>query len=384
MPVGSACKLNRRTGGADPSKVFIPMAIESPVLLHALIAFASANMSYFDASYEAMAIEARVKALSYLSASILDSDMAQREMNLAACLVLSTAEISLGHRKEWHSHLQGAKHVIESSFVSGHDSQLTSASEALKGTHEGRWLLRNFAYHDIMASVLSGQLLLHPDYLEGIATTIDSYFGVALDPLISVAEISSLDLAQLKHAVSRPFDLSLGIIETTWPLVTKIESNLRSWQCPHVRDSALMSMGRSFRNAALLYLYGRIHDAAPLCESLSSSTASTKSTIHDRVEAEVTKTLHHLSNIPLNGCAEGSLLFPLFLAWVATSRNVNMVTISRRIKHIVEKRGFRNFQLGLEALERIWASKSYHHGTVFGGLEWQAIQQLAGSGVTLS
>ncbi|KAJ4002741.1 hypothetical protein NW752_009393 [Fusarium irregulare] len=214
--------------------------MESPVLLHALMAFSSVTLSYFDTSYATIAVETRVRALSSLSKSILAEDIVQREINLAACLVLATAEISLGHRAEWHNHLQGAKHVVLSTHASQRDAMPLIGTEAVKASHEGRWLLRNFAYHDIMGSVVSGHsLLLDTNYPEDVSTPVDSYFGVAYEILLSIAKTTSLDLTGLDN-VTTLSDVAMTKVNTTKAAISSIETSLCAWKCPNVVDAGLV------------------------------------------------------------------------------------------------------------------------------------------------
>lgn len=89
------------------------MAMESPVLLSALVAFSSANWSYFNSDSEVVLLNGESRALYLLSASIVRNDIADQQSNLASCLVLSATDIQLGRQTGWNSHLQDARSITD-------------------------------------------------------------------------------------------------------------------------------------------------------------------------------------------------------------------------------------------------------------------------------
>ncbi|KAH6962693.1 fungal-specific transcription factor domain-containing protein [Fusarium avenaceum] len=132
---------------------FLPLAMESPALAEALIAYSSGHMSYADPSYTTVSLTARSKALNKLSMALCHpTDSAVTETALSACLILLTSEVCLGSHQSWYNHLVGAKHLI----ACARSNSGAEGAQALRLTSEGRWILRNFAYHDIIASVTLG------------------------------------------------------------------------------------------------------------------------------------------------------------------------------------------------------------------------------------
>ena len=357
------------------------MAVESPVLLHALAAFSSANLSFFDDSYANMAIESRARALSALSQSLFEASIVQQEVNLAACLILATAEISLGHRDVWPDHMRGAKHIILSASARGSYGQNLTGPEVFRKSAEGRFLLRNFVYHDVMGSIVSGsKLLLDPQHLDGIFDSVDSYLGVASDVLLLIAQVSSLDLEP--HSLLSS-DSSVEPSTADPILIAKIAHDLENWKCPPAAEPALRSMAYAYRSATLLYLYARVC-RFPSLKAVVDSQVSGVTRGVDRVQTEVTKTLYHLSNIPLNGSPEGSLLFPMFFAGAAAVRQSDIASLRWRLTNVVKTRGFRNFRLALDVLKKIWILQASHSENMYGSQEWAELIRTEAGGLNLS
>lgn len=356
------------------------MAMESPALLNALIAFSAANLSAFDKSHEISALELNTKALASLSASMTTHEPSEQETNLAACLVLSAAEISQGRRSAWYEHLRGARQLILMAKSSNSNGIICHGTDALKTTTEGRWLLRNFAYHDVMGSITSGNpLLLDPAYMSDIFDTVDSYSGVASEILISIARISSLDLSFVEKSYDA-HDIAQHTANTAWRSLHNIETTLREWNCPSSTDSALVSSAHAYRDAALLYLYNRIR-TLPLPQA---NAIAQPHGLDVEVEKRVESTLQHLSQIPPDGCPEGVSLFPLFMAGISTSQRTFMDTVRVRLRYVIEKRGFRNAALALQALETAWVLTLCEPSRTGGGLSWSQVLAIIGGGLNLS
>lgn len=349
------------------------MAMESQALQTALIAFSSANWSYLNQGSEVIVLENNSRALTTLGRSIRDADIAQQETNLAACLVLSTSEISQGHRHSWFPHLQGARQILLTAHRKGYGGQTLYGADALKGTPEGRWLLRNFAYHDIMGSIVSGYpLLLKIEYAYDILDEVDSYFGVASTILISIARINSLGL----HGVNgqptddgNDADLEGENLQTE---IGDIERNLLDWQCI-LQDSnpELHDMAHCYRNAALLLLYGRFYERDP-------------KSYGEKIIPATTELFSCISRLPTGSYTEGSMLFPHFMAGVFASCAEQVAMLRSRMHIILSTRGFRNIEVARTALDLIWSRTGAESESSTKMLSWPDIRHLVGDGLSLS
>ena len=177
-------------------------------------------------------------------------------------------ESILGDTAVWCEHLSGAASIIKTTLTQKDDGRVTSG---LQQTLEGRWLLRNFAYHDILASVTLSRetLILGLYWMNEEDDVVDTYFGLASLPMAMIAEISSLcgefsewrkshteaeswstpsvgggEEDEQNHTISRTSDKAL-----------LIGTRLLEWQPRGAQDRSLVCLAESYRNSALIYLY---------------------------------------------------------------------------------------------------------------------------------
>ncbi|KAH8596961.1 fungal-specific transcription factor domain-containing protein [Bisporella sp. PMI_857] len=369
---------------------FLPMAMESPILLDAIIAFASGNLSNFDGMYQLAALEARSRALTGLGKAIANSleGIYEHETALASCLVLSTSEAVLGQRTGWAEHLEGAKTIILSARAHVPGGREIRGPEAFKGSPEGEWLLRNFAYHDILGSVTRGKpALISGEYLQSIGEVVDSYLGVHSQLLVYISQISALDFAptyvlSVNNALStsslldrrRQSSCRANVVSI---LCSNIEYNLKAWRAK-TSESSLFAIAQAYKSAALIYLYQRIRKHL----SDGYNGAETQQTIKSRISAEVAMALSSIRDVPLNDQVEGILLFPLFIAGGEITDIQDMNTVRKRLHLINESRGFRNVLRACEVLEEVW--RSTLSGTSSSGTPWQDVLKRQGGGLLLT
>ncbi|RMJ14436.1 hypothetical protein CDV36_005871 [Fusarium kuroshium] len=325
---------------------FLPMAIESPALAEALIAYASGHLSSLDSSYTTVSLEARSNALQALSRVVcLPADNPSfTEPILSASLILLTSEVCLGSHSSWYNHLIGAKHLITSA-----QHQTGQGPEALKATSEGRWVLRNFAYHDIIGSVTLGtKPLLDSKYLEGITDEVDTYLGVASVILAFIAQTTCLSWETTE---SEAFSSSQQYLV--------IEDALKSWQCPKDTPPTLEAVASAYRGAALIYLYRKmrqyLQSSDPFTEQTITDVDLSWATLEDNINAEVSTILESVARVPTDDVSEASLLFPLFIAGGEVTDSDQMDAIRQKLQFSFQKRRFRNISRALEVLEGLWA-----------------------------
>ncbi|KAJ4024630.1 hypothetical protein NW752_003194 [Fusarium irregulare] len=344
---------------------FLPLAMESPALAEALIAYSSGHMSYTDPSYTTVSLTARSKALKELSMTVSrpTTDSAVIETALSACLILLTSEVCLGSHQSWYNHLVGAKHLIACARSHKCGSTVRGA-QALSLTSEGRWILRNFAYHDIIGSVTLGtQCLLNPDYLRDITDEFDTYLGVATQLLSFVAEITCLS-----------FDtMNLLMKSKNSRTHLNIENDIKAWNCPVGASSTLEAVAYAYRGAALILLYRKMrvyleaHNDAWLGYNISFET------LEGNIQEVVANGLDHIKTVPENDVSESPLLFPLFILGGEVIYQEQMNLVLRRLEGSYGKRRFRNISRALEVLEELWISRQVQ--SVLGGkrADWEDI-----------
>lgn len=345
---------------------FLPMAMESKALADSIIAWASGHLAATDESYGLVALETHSSAISALSSSLSSnqSDIALHETNAAACLVLLISEICRGDRAVWYNHLLGAKSIIESAQSGDHRSV-----DAIKLSGEGQWVLRNFAYHDILASVTLGQPpLLNGTYLEGIIDVIDSCVGVATSILKILAEICALE-----HRVTTDDWSDIDLRDE----FLRLEMQLAHWNCPAQVSPDLASVAYAYRSAAEIVLFRTCRNA--FAHGYCPSTGLDEHLCHNRIAQSVTSLLDAVAEIPLKSLAESALVFPLFIAGGDATIVEQQSMVRMRLQSTLELRQFQNITRALEILETLWVRRE-----TIEQADWKDVLAESGGGLILT
>lgn len=366
------------------------MAIEDKLLLDMLIAWSSSHLSLKDDQHRARALEHRSTALNSFAAS-LSAIHHSPELLLAGCLVFCSMSAILGDTTGWHHHLLGAAQIIHNA---GTSSPYRGGVATISGSCEGRWLLRNFAYHDILMSITLDREPLIPGkyWIPEPQTPVDSYFGLASEPMALVSKISSLNGEWLRHmdvshSSSRdPLtqqnsgrrgtrELAMSEIKDFPSYAYNIEAELQEWRCAASTDACLVSLAEAYRSAALIYLYRVIRRHMP--------GASTR--VHQKIADQASAVVRHVGNMPLGCLPECTSLFPLFMAGGETASRTEILFIRSRLQHLVTYRYFQNGASALSVLEEQWLQHTSFPGLIPGEpLDWLDILKRRGWKLALS
>ncbi|RDW92488.1 hypothetical protein BP5796_01882 [Coleophoma crateriformis] len=315
------------------------MSMESPLLLNAIIAWSSSHLALRIKSYEPIAIANRCLALQSLSAS-LSSTTRNPEMELASCLIHCAIESITGDTKEWFNHLVGAYEVIRSVTSSEDTSQLDLSR--FSTTFEGRWLLRSFAYHDILMTVVEDRkpLIIAGEYwnFASDALVADSYFGLASRLMYLISRISILNGDMMDCADGSASAESFSHEAQT------IQQELVSWTCGQSDNAMLVHLAETYRSAALIHLFRTIRQHRPQLTA----------TLAPRIATQAKEIVTRIEKMPANCLAESSLLLPLFMAGGEVEDPEQIAVIRHRMQDIVEVRQFHNVQAVLTVLEEVW------------------------------
>lgn len=339
------------------------MTLESPALADALVAWSAGHLASHDSSYRTTALEARSTALRSLALSLSPEAISFSEANAATSLVLMTSEVCLGYHTQWYSHLIGTKNIIMSTQCpESTGSQQRWGLDALKQSHEGKWILRNFAYHDILGSVTLGKPPLIPSsYLQDIADVVDTYLGVAFGVLLIISDISCSNPPGL---VADYIQSSNSLPNREFGQFNSIEQRLKTWECSPGIDPLLESLAYTYRSSALIYLYHRtLRELRSQRTSLGIQSQYLIRDLHSKIQSEVSTVLQDTAEIPLSAIIESALLFPLFIAGAEASDHSHISMIRLRLKILLRKRHFRNIHHAQELLESLWERKAFQ-GTV--------------------
>ncbi|TDZ36656.1 Transcriptional activator protein UGA3 [Colletotrichum spinosum] len=325
--------------------VLLPMAFECPALMYALAASSSAHLALQHDSFRLTALEHRGAAITELKASMSGGTMA-REMRLAVTLVLCSMEsISCG-TDNWTHHLSGAAACLQES--KGVTSTPQDPKVLLARSYEGRWLLRNFAYHDIIMSVsLDQRPQIAGDYWCSEEELVaDPYFGLAARVIFLIGEISHLnaDFGASAAAGARG-QVSSGTMIPLSRRSRHLEAQLREWKCQtYNRDESLVLLAEAYRHGALIHLYRTLRRHVPthreaICRKISESVAAV---------CGISKTM-------ARGCyAETSMIFPLFIAGGEADIAEEVDIIREALCSLNTSRRFRNVEACVDVLDELW------------------------------
>lgn len=341
------------------------MAMESPVFLEVIIAWSVSHLALVVDKFEGFAIQSRCKALRSLSTSFSTTE-APAEIQLASSLALCSMESILGEGGQWYDHLLGASHIIDEAFA------VTGAMSRLESTYEGRWLLRNFAYHDVIASVaMSRAPLMRGKYwASGGDHLIDSYFGLASDIIHLMSEVSWL-AADMKSyysdhenkeqsgrsrsdQVANPSyspdkrTTDYGQTREFSVRAFSLEQDLQQWFCPPLQDPSVEALAEAYRSAALLHLYRVIRNNLPDLAAL----------VNPKIDHRVARIVESIQAIPASCHAECTLLFPLFMAGGEVKDVQHKFIIRERMRGIVHYRRFHNVRAAMAVLDELWRLKA--------------------------
>ncbi|KAL5094888.1 hypothetical protein Trisim1_003497 [Trichoderma cf. simile WF8] len=345
--------------------VLLPMAIEEKALLDMLIAWSSSHLSLCDDTYRIKALEHRSTALQSFTASLLKNELS--EVSLACCLVFCSMSAVLGDTAEWRNHLVGAAHIIRHAWLS------SSQDGSLKNPpYEIRWLLRNFAYHDILMSVTLDREPLIPGryWIPQPMNELDSYVGLASEPLALISKISSLNGDAIRQMESSSpcstesdstssflHDTDDSSLSKTVDLISQaysIEFELQDWKCPESTSQCLINLAEAYRSSALIHLYRVMRRRI-----LGSSTE-----LEGKIASQVASIVYQLEQMPLGCLPECTSLFPLFMAGGETRSKSTMQFIRERLQHIATYRHFQNAASALSVLEELWLQHTSITGTM--------------------
>lgn len=360
------------------------MAMESAPLFDVLLALASGHLSLTDEGHKVPALETRSTAIRSLGTAIStpSNQLARHETNAAACLGFVIYEAGMGDSNTWYTHLKGAHHIIASTsaYVGG---RLVTGPEAFKTSTEGQWILRNFAYHDVIGSItLRKPPLLNGDYLDGITDVVDSCLGVAVGLLRILARISCLEGDVSLEG--RCMDQTHAIQQRFLATYAELEEELFNWRCHPDAEPGLAALAYAYRNAALIALYrlmrGRLKTG--YIGSLDGQTLRSDEleVVQEKIEAQVSDTIRHLANIPIGSAPESALLFPVFMIGGEARSQSQMDVVRTRLRCMAEKRQFQNLTQARQVLEDLWDMWTTHGGDA----DWTEIPAASAGGLLLT
>lgn len=332
------------------------MAFECQPLMYALAASASSHLALRSHEFKKTALQHRGLALGKLNAAMRDAELSP-EMCLAVTMVLCSMESISDATDTWYHHLSGAAAALR--VKSCGETSDSGAEVTCLSSPEGRWLLRNFAYHDVLMSVsMDCRPFLVGDYWMSKDNSLaDPYFGFASRVLFLISETSVLNAdffeAKQRSDADRACKNSeafgaqdSGVFRSSFSDRARIlEHDILDWSCPSGDEgSSLAQLGEAYRHAALIHLYRTIRRHVP----------GRSEVLRAKIQGCVKEISDLARNMPEGCLAECTLLFPLFIAGGEAQDIDHVSAIRERLEMIVNLRKFRNVEACVDILDEVW------------------------------
>ncbi|KAM0518889.1 hypothetical protein ACHAPE_003879 [Trichoderma viride] len=351
--------------------VLLPMAFDCGTLLDAMAAWSSAHLALRDPSFHNVSLQHRGRVLSNLGAALNGNNLSG-EMCLAITMAMCSMEtISDATTSGWAHHLLGAAAVLQSGSSDGPEGALQKSRTIINSywleSVERKWLVRNFAYHDILMSVsLDRRPLITGDYwMSADDEMADPYFAFASKIMLLTSEISVLnadcadyELSLLDEGSSPEeddYDSFFGLpppfnYDTFLERARSIADELREWECPAVSaDTPLGFLSQTYQSAGLIYLHYVLQKYFP---------EHSVDILTEGLDVYVELVCDAAQKVPEGSLAECSLLFPLFIAGGEAKSATHIERIKNRLYTMNKWRRFRNVNACREVLEELWERRS--------------------------
>lgn len=332
--------------------VLLPMAIDDPSLLYALFAYASFHLSSTTSVPDILRLS-RLKFESEAARRLSDAirQNTVSASSIACALICSTAEVVSGSTKRWLIHLQGAGHLIAQQ----------GGPEQLRRTHDGLFLLRNFAYHDILAALSTGgrPQIRGVYWADDEPTSADCLMGLTHDILGHISDMCLL-MADAKDCEFPAACSSLEFIHRGEDIAQNLHAQPLHQGPSRASEELdiLLHHAEAFRYASLLHLYRF------LCRF---STETYQPKMAECVES----IMAHVSFIPLNFHCELGLVFPLFMIGIADHRSETTGYVWNRLDNIFNWTKFEHVLRARSLLETLWDTGRTDWEQVLQELGWQ-------------
>lgn len=352
-----------------------PMALDHSVLFKSLASMTLLHVAKNDEETKRIGITYMKQAINELAQGLTD-DTIPNDVALATCIALTVTETWSTHVTTGIAHLRGAKSIINKVLSKRARYPHQEVSPAF------RMLCNIFVYHDVLARIVSSQLIDSNAYdqnselikyltteVDGssksnspesadVGETIDNFLtnfngmGIEdnIDPLLGCAQDLFLIIGRTASLITKTRvmkKISLSIVSNAVALKTELEnwkhkpifSNQR-FEDPNCDISSIIATAESYRYATLLYL----HQAIPEITSQSSK---------DLAE----KVLMLLASIPTNSKTCLLHTFPLLAASCEMDDEEDRQWTIERWKVLSTLMGIGNIDRAIEVVKEVWKRK---------------------------
>ncbi|KAK8116554.1 MFS general substrate transporter [Apiospora kogelbergensis] len=298
---------------------------------------------------------AQVAGLAHASSHTTCKEIIINEQIIASTLMLCFFEISQNCSRSWTIHADFARNFLRASLNS-HES-LSAEQQRIH-----RFAFAYFATHDVFAATAGSRLIQDQDMAELCYFThesdILSLTGCTKKLIILISEISILCSLRETDGCSTSNDLTRRRNEAEQQLCQL--SNILIDQPPAPTSSAITETHAIFevkRQAALMYLYGRLDEAGP------------QETHMVKITNEILGLIQHIS------VRTNTLLWPLFIVAVMgirTEDEENRTFLLEKLAALQESRQLGNVNKARRLIEDVWNARNLHPSQTWKG--WSVLE----------
>lgn len=352
--------------------VFLAFSLRYRAILYGILAWAA----WHQGDKEEVARHLFEQASVLVRGETLNSR--SKEEILAALLILASAKICSGDTSDWRPYL----------VMAGETIHLHGGLTSFMESESVRWLLKNFAYHEILtSSSLNMPKLFSANDFEIIfnqpsSASLPDTLCACCQPLFVVLE--RINELTRRVRLLLPPDVDSGAhklrsssssqnqgptgeeVETIYIMAHNLEDKIWALQpahkiLQHLSDHDVrlqLALFDSFRLVAIIHMYQsvlRINSA-----SLSMRVASNR--------------LHRTMDELFGTMVEGILTFPLFILGISATNPNTRKYVKDRFDAMVNRLSARNVTQAFSLVEKVWALDSFGRNHV----DWNELVDLEG------
>lgn len=347
--------------------MLVSRAVGQPGVMDALLAFSMAHQA--ESADPSTYLDLHEKALNQYHKAIqqfrsaLMAESLDAEISSTIAVLLVATETTNGGVAGWRLHSGGATAILNSGKA--------KFDPSVNVYH--RFLTRSLIYFDVLGAVMLG---IKPG-LDGhfynqerdnlVSSNVHSMVAanaLVLGILADICRLGAQIYQDRENGLSMEFD-------KLYENANDLESQLLAASAPTSYSVLVGFLFEAYRHASLLLLYQILNHGDRQGFLISS--------ISERYATRLQYLMYYVQRIPGNSAPASSLLFPLFIAGVATSDDDDKSAIMSKLSELHTLRRFGNIASVMSVLQEIWNSSQIERGN----LDWQEWLRKSGKFVAL-
>ncbi|KAI9889917.1 MAG: hypothetical protein M1814_004640 [Vezdaea aestivalis] len=357
------------------TKLLLPMAGYSTVVMYAILALSAAHMEHRGAENEEKSLDLHSKAIQGLSQLIADSSRDNRDEVLAVIMLLVYFEVVRGGSSNiLNGHLRGALSIMK--------SRRSANSPA------GLFLEKAFRYFDVICALSFGRAPLSGSVAPAASNTVialqdvsalsavDNLFGFVTDLWPVVHRLGTLVEAKQQLGMERQrspergasaqteFETTVATLELAlYQWIPKLPGSLLPTEIPadDNRLQAILNNAEAYRQSCLVYLF-RTVQGYPRGSS--------------KVQAHMKQALQACLRVIVFAGPLSALLWPLFVASCEAFEENDKRTARTVFTHLEQRQGMQNIALAWKVAEDVWQRRELDQE-----LDWRVVTDERGGSI---